>query len=247
MKYLNDYKDIQAEVFVQGKKYDVLIFQKVYWKEMAKSFEGLKILDICDPDWLEGIGIMSTIENVDMITCSTEELAKDLRRLVKKPVIVIPDRIDLEVLPPPKVHKGEATKAVWFGYSSNMEVLDQAVPFLKKEGYSLTVISDGNYQSMDCEIENIKWDKDTVHEEIQKCDVALLPRIRKGRYVYKSNNKAMLAWALGVPVAENLNELKQYKSEEARIDTTLHELFKVKKLYDVSLSAKQLYEIICTN
>ena len=38
----------EAEEYIIGKEYDVLIFQKVYWKPMMQSFEGIKILDICE-------------------------------------------------------------------------------------------------------------------------------------------------------------------------------------------------------
>jgi len=41
-----------TEIFIQGKAYDVVIYQKAYWVEHAKLFKGIKILDLCDPDWL---------------------------------------------------------------------------------------------------------------------------------------------------------------------------------------------------
>ena len=43
----------EASIYKHAKKYDVLIFQKAYWIEMAKKFEGIKILDLCDPDFLD--------------------------------------------------------------------------------------------------------------------------------------------------------------------------------------------------
>ena len=42
----------EAEEFVFGQKYDVVIYQKAYWLEHAQEFKGLKILDICDADFL---------------------------------------------------------------------------------------------------------------------------------------------------------------------------------------------------
>ena len=40
----------EAEEYQIGKYYDVMIFQKVYQIEYAKSLKGIKILDIADPD-----------------------------------------------------------------------------------------------------------------------------------------------------------------------------------------------------
>ncbi len=40
---------LEAEEYVIGKKYDILIFQKVYWESFKKNgnFKGIKILDLC--------------------------------------------------------------------------------------------------------------------------------------------------------------------------------------------------------
>ena len=59
---------MDAEEFVQGKKYDTIIFQKTYWKEMARVFKGVKILDICDPDWLDGAEIINFCKDIDAVT-----------------------------------------------------------------------------------------------------------------------------------------------------------------------------------
>ena len=41
----------------------MLIFQKVYCTpdyKFPEHFEGIKILDICDPDWVDGASIVET-------------------------------------------------------------------------------------------------------------------------------------------------------------------------------------------
>jgi len=65
---INNWKE--AELFKQGEKYDVVIFQKCYWLDYVKAFKGIKILDLCDPDWLDTVPIIDIIDNVDAITVS---------------------------------------------------------------------------------------------------------------------------------------------------------------------------------
>jgi len=40
-------RDMELELFKQGAKYDFVIFQKVYWLDFVKEFNGIKILDLC--------------------------------------------------------------------------------------------------------------------------------------------------------------------------------------------------------
>ena len=44
----------EAQLYQMGRKYAVMIFQKAYFMEYLKAYDGIKILDLCDPDWLEG-------------------------------------------------------------------------------------------------------------------------------------------------------------------------------------------------
>ena len=41
-----------SELWTEGRKFDAILFQKVYWKEYFDVYDGVKILDLCDPDWL---------------------------------------------------------------------------------------------------------------------------------------------------------------------------------------------------
>ena len=54
----------EAELYKYGEKPDVMIFQKVYVNKDYKlpvTFPAVKILDICDPDWFEGVPIRISI------------------------------------------------------------------------------------------------------------------------------------------------------------------------------------------
>lgn len=135
----------EAELYKYGENPDVMVFQKVYMQpdyHFPKHFEGIKILDICDPDWLsEQQNVVETINAVDGVTCPTETLKEFLEQLSDKPVRVIPDRHEFDTLPDLRSHSGKIRKAVWFGFKQNAELLQFAIPTLERRGIHLTVIS----------------------------------------------------------------------------------------------------------
>jgi len=198
----------EAELFIQGKEYETIIFQKVYWKEMARAFKGKKILDICDPDWLDGHEVVSFLKEMDAVTVPTEKLKEAISKFTDRPIYVIPDRIQTEKMPSRKIHtNGQAKKIVWFGYSHNMDILDQCLFKIKKLGLTLKVISDGNYNSGECSVENIRWNAETWQDDIKDADFALLPEKLFGRGIFKSLNKTHQAWMLGLPVAKTQEDM----------------------------------------
>ena len=234
----------EAEEFVQGKNYETIIFQKVYWKEMAREFKGKKILDICDPDWLDGIDIVSFAKEMDAITVPTEKMKETLEKMTDKPVFIIPDRIDFDTLNPPKKHEGRAKKVVWFGYSHNCDVLNQTLYKIKKNGLILKVISEGNYATNECRVENVKWNEETVNSEIQNADFALLPEKLSGRWEFKSQNKTHQCWVLGIPVAKTLKELERFMDGEERQKETNEKYKWAMENFNVKKSVDQLREVI---
>lgn len=244
MEELNKMEGVQAEPFVQGKMYDVLIFQKVYWKEMARNAKALKILDICDPDWLDGAEVVSFMKEMDIVTTSTERLAEDLRKMTDKPVYCIPDRVKMDGLPTPKQHHGQAKKVVWFGYSHNIDVLEPAYLKLRKMNLILLIIADGNVQISDCQNEFLKWDIETVNQNIQNADIVLLPEWTKGRFAYKSNNKTLQSWALGMPVAKTPADLERFLDPEERNKEAKIRYQEVLDKWQVKQSADELVKII---
>lgn len=233
-----------AERFVQGKPYDVIIFQKAYWREMARGFAGIKIVDICDPDWFDGAEIVNFIKDVDGVTTSTEKLAEDIRKFTDKPVMCIPDRVKFEELPQPKKHVGKAKKVCWFGYSHNAEVLDPTYFKIKKNGLKLILITDTPVRIGECETEFVKWEAETVNDEIQKCDFVLLPKLKKGRYQYKSDNKTIQSWALGMPVAETAIEMDRFMDATERQNEADEKYAYVKQNCDVAKSVTELEQFI---
>lgn len=237
----------ECEMFKTGVEYDVLIFQKAYWKEMVESFDGKKFFDICDPDWLDHRPVVNMINLCDGVVTSTEALAEQIRKfdINGKPVICIPDRVDLEWSKPVKqLHKGKAKSVVYFGYSSNANrVLDMAVDGLRRRGLSLTVISDSPYHSNDF---FVKYEEDTVNEEIIRHDIVLLPQAPSSnyRFQFKSNNKTIQSWALGMPVATNGEELDRFLDADERNKEVKIRLQEVKDKWDVNLSVKEWKKFI---
>ena len=133
-----------ASLYKFGQDYDVLIFQKVYAGQdykMPINAKPIKILDIADPDWMEGALIVETVKAMDAVVTPTEPLAEYIRQFADCPVVVIKDRFNIADFPKPKTHKGEGKSAVWFGYSHNAETLRMAVRSLEKLGVDLTIIA----------------------------------------------------------------------------------------------------------
>lgn len=239
----------EAERFVMGKEYDVIIFQKAYWVEYAKAFKGIKILDLCDPDFLYfNYKTMEMIEECDAITTSTKALKETVERFTDKPVVFIPDRMDLDYHNEYKVHKGEADTLVWFGYDTNFKLLETAISFIAKNKLKLIVISNKDYilplgfESI--KLKNYRWNVETVNRNIIKGDIVLNPSSLKGKWKYKSENKTITSYLLNMPVAsdperilELLNPIVRAKvAEESRKWAIEH--------YDVKLSVEEFKKLI---
>lgn len=237
-----------CELFRYGQKYDAVIFQKAYFIDYAKSFKGLKILDLCDPDWMHwSYRVKEMIEEVDAITCSSLELTKAVSKFAGgKPVYFIPDRVMLDAMPAPKVHVGPTTKVVWYGYSHNFPILDSCIKFLAEQKLHLIVVADNVYTppaAFTIELTNLPFSQYHL-TDIQSADVVINPRFNKGKWKYKSTNKTEIAKALGMPVAHTADELKELMTEEQRIKASEAGLKDVRENFDVNLSVIDYKDIL---
>lgn len=237
----------EAEIFKHGGNYDAVIYQKAYFIEHAKDFQGIKIFDICDPDWLDwGYRFKEMIELCDAITCSSRALAAAIGGFTNKPVYFVPDRVDLDSVIPPKIHKGDAKIAVWYGYSHNFPALMASLPALAKRGLSLIVISDDVFTppaNSKVSVTNYPWSQHWM-ADIQRGDIVINPQMKKGRWKYKSDNKTSISRALGMPVAHTDEELDQLITEAERARASVECLRIVKEHYDVRLSVVDYKDII---
>lgn len=237
-----------------GDNPDVLIFQKVYCTSDYKypaQFENIKILDICDPDWLAGYSIRETVDAVDAITCPTERLAEFIRQLTDKPIVVIPDRFDLEKIPEPKKHEGKAKTAVWFGYSHNADALKYAVNTLFTNGIKLIVISNDNPsawrwtdESYKSQYKFIKYKEDTIYKDLQKADFALLPLNSRPEDEFKSNNRTIKANLAGLPVVTDKESLERFISPVERQKWLDGNIDTIRAEYDIRRSVEQYQNLI---
>jgi len=239
MKYCRE-----IEPFKLAEKYDAIIYQKAYWKEHMEMFKGIKIFDICDPDWLEGRPITEVFDLVDAVTVPTKPLQDYLTQLTDKPVVLIPDRIDPDAHFPIKTeHSGKLRTVVWFGYSQNQKVLEPVVNVLQQYNLQLVVISDRAYPQADV---NIIYKYETINEDITKYDAVVLPNIgsENFRFSMKSNNKVLTSWALGMPVITEVDDIQRFMDAEARKKESELKLDEVIHNWHVRDSGREYLELI---
>jgi hypothetical protein len=246
----------EAERFRIGCNYSTVIFQKVYWLEFALVFKDFKILDLCDPDLLNwNSPCIRMADACDAVTASTPQLTELISKYTSTPTYCIPDRIDFNSIGGRrKDHTGNgSTKvAAWFGYSTNFPSLDCAIPDLQRCGIGkLIVITDPGrpywppLEAYDrIHVINYRWSPETVYDQLLEADIVLNFRLDSGRWKYKSNNKTILAWSLGLPVAHNGAELSELMSEEARIREVKIRYEEVLRDYDVGQSVDEYKSLI---
>ena len=247
----------EAEEYRYGQKYDAIIFNKTFLPDFMRYYKGIKIFDICDPDHLAGAPgapIKEVSELVDAFTCPTEVFKTFLENITDKPIYVIPDRQDLEFFKERKIHRSKAREVVWYGYTHNAHVLNQALPALERLGLDLSIISEKsqslvmmpNKSGNKYRIQErwTKWELASVNKEIIKSDIVLMPSSLRVNDKYKSNNKITNAWALGMPVVKDIGELKRFLEPEARIKEAERGLKEVKEHYDIKQSVEEFKKVI---
>lgn len=214
----------EADVYKYGENPDVLIFQKVYCSpdyKFPKHYPKLKILDVCDPDWLNGLTLIKeTVDAVHAVTCSSDALTSFIQQLTDKPVITIPDRFDLDVIPRTKKHEGDTKTVVWFGYRHNAETIKSALNTIRELGLKLIVVADDDpllWQWLPKNVseefrqdkyEYIRYEEDRIYTDLKRAEVCVLPDGIRPAHYFKSNNKTVKAILAGLPVAKNSDELK---------------------------------------
>lgn len=240
------------KIWKNGHKYDNLIFQKVYWKEMMEAFAGPKILDLCDPDWLAGpLNIIETGSLADAITCSSENLTELLKSYFPEKIVChVPDRLDFRLFPIAKENRNMPVKRlVWFGFIHNAhETLKVMEPVIRSHRLELTLISDKPYSQNDLVLKlqprHIPYNQVTAFQLIQNHDIVLNPRSTKAIYKYKSNNKSIISWKLGLPVAETAEDLIRLLDYHQRKEQVDEKQQLVEQEYNVLKSAEQYRSII---
>lgn len=242
----------EASLWNNGDSFDALILQKVYWMDMVKDFQGVKILDMCDPDWMRsqdtGCALVEISQYIDAITTSTDELRDVIKKLVKIPVVTIPDRLNLDYFTIKKQHTERAKSVVWFGYYHKAkEVLNQVMPSLKKRGLSLYVISNSQFfpdNDYGVEVSNIAWTPMNAFMDIQSGDFVINPPSPMGDMRFKSSNKSIIAWALGMPVVNSAEDMDRFMDPVERTKEVELRGKEILRDWDNQLSINQYKELI---
>lgn len=243
----------EAKEWEHGDKFDAIILQKVYWLDMVQDFQGIKILDMCDPDWMKsqetGCKLTEISQYIDAITCSTDALTNVIKKIVKIPVITIPDRLNLDYFTIKKQHTEKAKSVVWFGYFHKAnQVLNQVIPSLKKRGLSLYVVSNSQFipdNDYGVEVSNITWTPNNAFMDIQSGDFCINPGSPFGEPRFKSNNKTLIAWALGMPVAQSADDMDRFLDPKERQKESDLRQIEINRDYDIHLSINQYKDLIC--
>lgn len=241
----------EAEELHYGRKYEAIIYQKVYEVEHAKIFNGVKILDVCDPDYLDcKIPFMEMVEACDLVTTSTDNLRDVIQGWTDKPVITINDRHDLDFFKEKKLHRGRAKEVCWFGYSHNAGPLKAVLPYLFDNQLKLSIIADNPVDITsslpDKRVEErfTKWQLNTINKEIIKSDFIVMPGSRDPNSRFKSNNKTIHSYLLKMPVASSIEELERYIDPKNRELDSEKNYEMAKKLYDVKVSVREMKNLI---
>lgn len=213
----------EAELYNSKNTYNTIIFHSKDWEALNKH-KGLKVADICDPEWTQDVTVLEFYDKCDIITVSTQGLKDELSKLIDRPIYVIGDGHNFDDYPKAKVHKGKAKEVVWFGFSQNAHSLSPFIRTIKENNIKLKIVSqDKDGYAVKLADSFIKWNGRTAYEEITKADFALLPNNGS----FKSNNKTITAKLCCLPVAkteadfirfldgkEREKEVKSYKLDD---------------------------------
>lgn len=249
-----------AEEYIEGKKYDVVIFQKVWYRDLyeilCKDPDTIVILDLCDPEHLmaEKWPIIEISKMVDAIVVSSEGLYDEFVRLgLDKNCAIkwIDDRIDLSYFKfvKKKEHAGEAKKVGWYGYSGNAEkALPLYLPYLQMFNLKLHVIAENPvyFQEYQHSMSFAKHSWASIQFELLSCDFILNTPMVSPLSRFKSKNKTYLAWAFGLPVAHNIDEIKKYVHEDERKKEGDRVYDLVQEKYTVQTSIAEYQDLIKT-
>lgn len=206
----------------------------------------------CDPDWLSSdLEFKKLEQNIDAITCASKEIYRFIKQIASKPVYYVPDRVNLDIINRQKEHINLAKTIGWFGYHHNAKVvLPQVLRSISKLGLKLIVVSNGDYkpkQGMNIEVENRPFIWDTFVYDMMDCDVIMNPKpVKLKRFKYKSNNKTIISWAMGIPIANTLSDLQRFMKPEERKKEAEKRLQEVKEKYSIEQTIKQFKDIIKT-
>jgi len=229
--------------------FNAFVFQKFYLTGKARSLAHafrdaghILAFDLCDADWLlsddHRTRLLTILPVMHFAVATTEPIAEWLRGWL--PTYVIPDRLDLAVHTERHIPQNREPRLIWFGNSANLTTLEQMWPTVCGLGLSLTILADRLIPPWDERpVLFVPWTLEGANAVIADHDVALNPRMETGHFAFKSDNKTLTAWALGVPVAKMPEQLMGLMDFELRKLESSARLMEVVAHHDVRISARQ--------
>jgi len=201
---------------------------------------------------LEGKPVLEFCDYADAVTTSTETLAEYIRKLRPNALVkCIPDRIYLPEAKPLKTfHNDSLNNVVWFGYAQNIHYLYNTFDTLISQNITLTIISNEQFDVPmayrgTLKVNNVPYSYSTINKEIIKCDAVLLPDPKSDqRGLFKSDNKTLQSWALGMPVIKVPKDMERFRSKEVRIEEGKKVRNYIEENYNVKKSVDEYRELI---
>lgn len=263
---------IISDDFDELSKCDAVIFQTRYEKEAIALAKELKeegkivLLDFTDPLWDENI-CMEKVNNIkkmcqyaDMMMLPTGGLSLMFTNFYNNLAIaIVPDRIDLDLYTTLVPHRDKQKyRIVWHGAYGNISSIDDlAREDLERLGkdFDITLVCIYNETNKykvkpfeNIKVEMIEWSNQGVIDQLLNSDLSINPKyVFPNPRFYKSNNKTVTAWALGVPCIEN-NFYEEGKKFLLSADLRNIEGREKRKLvedkFDAKLSAIELEDIV---
>jgi hypothetical protein len=200
--------------------YDALVFQKIFDPVSAETARrrGARVYwDVCDPAWwFSPAGARGILPFLNGVVCSNEPLREDFSAWCadQVPSCTIPDRIELEHYPLRRAHApADPVRFIWFGLAINRAGLFAGLAPLNRlaaNGHriALTVFDDQPGESWSGEnfpIYHARWSLDQENGVLAAHDIAILPPYPGPWGRVKSNNRALTAWACGLPVVDGMD------------------------------------------
>lgn len=213
------YRDLPTDGLPES---GVVVWQKSIDLDAVRHTPHLKhVWDVCDPMWWwNPANCREIADAVDAVVCSSGPLHADFERWYKlndEPpanerltVVTIPDRIDLSHFRLRRKHEPRTpVKLIWFGVAVNRIALFAVLANLERltaNGlrFELTICDDRPEEQWHLTdafpIYYVRWRVNNENQILANHDIALLPPYPGPWGRVKSNNKALTAWACGLPV-----------------------------------------------
>jgi len=188
------YLDASLDLPEEYEKGDILIIQKTpNYAELKKAqSQGAKVIYDID-DWYDSDNFKRMAESADLITVDTKYKLK----LYPKAKI-IPDSLDWSGLL--KINYSKGKLMGWTSYGNNAHYLNRIVIPLKKQGFSLKLITTKDYLNYFAGVCDFKqWSLQSIDKELTECDYGVYPLKNNDFSQSKGMHKLLKNWAIGLP------------------------------------------------